>query len=368
MGNFISGASGRTQILSGALIVARDSLSPLDRQFLESLGFSRVIHYARTKEGIPHADLAEASVIWGSLYPSDIRSLAQAPRLRLIQLTNAGAERALQCPIWKEEASKDLWLANASGVHAVVIPQYFIATTLILFHKLQTQMLISQVEKRWTNGNEVAGGTLFIDELRGKTVGILGYGAIGRAAARLSAAFGANVIAANTSGRKKPYEGWTIPGTGDTFFSIPSAWYSTASPSSFAEFLHYTDVLLVALPSTPATRYILNEETLAHLQPTAIVVNIGRGDLVSTSALLAALDSGKLAGAALDVTDPEPLPTGHALFGRKNVIVTILHYIMSFSGRTNKYMQYARDILALNVERLRAGLKPVNSVDPQKGY
>ncbi|KIY48411.1 hypothetical protein FISHEDRAFT_25619, partial [Fistulina hepatica ATCC 64428] len=254
--------------------------------------------------------------------PNDIRSLAQAPRLRLVQLTNAGAEVALRCPIWKEEASKDVWLANSSGVHTVCVPQYFIATTLALFHKLQTQIVISQVEKRWINGDEVGGGTLFIDELRGKTVGILGYGAIGREAARLSVAFGADVITANSSGCKKPFEGWTVPGTGDADGSIPSAWYSTASPSSFAEFLHHTDVLLVALPSTPATRYILNEETLAHLQPTAIVVNIGRGDLVSTPALLAALDSGKLAGAALDVTDPEPLPVGHALFGRKNVIVT----------------------------------------------
>jgi phosphoglycerate dehydrogenase-like enzyme len=92
--------------------------------------------------------------------------------------------------------------------------QYFIATTLILFHRLQEQIVAGQVDKRWMPADEV-GGRMFIRELRGQTVGVLGYGHIGRESARLAHAFGANVIAATSDGVRKPQDGYIIPGTGD---------------------------------------------------------------------------------------------------------------------------------------------------------
>jgi phosphoglycerate dehydrogenase-like enzyme len=122
-------------------------------------------------------------------------------------------------------------------------------------------------------------------------------------------------------------------------------------------------VLLIALPSTPATRHIINAARLSQLKPSAVLVNIGRGDLVDTSALLHALDSGALAGAALDVTEPEPLPAGHPLFGRPDVIVT-----PHLGGRTEVYFERAADILAENVRRWREGAQLVNVVDRERGY
>lgn len=99
------------------------------------------------------------------------------------------------------------------------------------------------------------------------------------------------------------------------------------------------------------------------MKPSAVIVNVGRGDAIDTDALVAALDTGKLAGAALDVTSPEPLPDGHTLFGRKNVIIT-----PHLSGRGVKYPDVALDVLVTNLERLREGKELVNVVDPLRGY
>jgi phosphoglycerate dehydrogenase-like enzyme len=341
------------------LLVTGVPLSAVHRTKLEE-HFKTVLHWPRGSKEIVADDLTRADVIFG--FMPEIKRRDDVPNLKFVQLASAGAELALDNPLWKDETSKDIQLCNASGVHTFAIPQYFIATTLALFHQLQPQILISQNEKRWATDADIA-GQLFVRELRSCTVGVLGYGHIGREAARLSKAFGAKVVAATSDGMKKKQQGWAIEGTGDPDGSIPSQYYSTKDPASFASFLQATDVLLVALPSTPATRYILNDTTLAYLRPTSILVNIGRGDLISTPALLSALDSERLAGAALDVTDPEPLPTGHPLFGRKNVIVT-----PHLSGRTEKYFELALEILMENVKRYTKGDELVNLVDRKRGY
>jgi phosphoglycerate dehydrogenase-like enzyme len=99
------------------------------------------------------------------------------------------------------------------------------------------------------------------------------------------------------------------------------------------------------------------------MKDTAIVVNVGRGDAIDTEALVAALDAGKLGGVALDVTEPEPLPDAHTLYGRKNVIIT-----PHMSGRTERYSQLALNILTTNLERLKSGKELLNIVDVKRGY
>jgi phosphoglycerate dehydrogenase-like enzyme len=203
---------------------------------------------------------------------------------------------------------------------------------------------------------------------------------IGRECARLARAFRAKVIVANSSGKQKAQEGWIEEETGDpdgrrarflSFHcfaylclpSIPTAWYSSSDANSFASFLGRCDILLLALPSTTATRHILSAHTLADLPSHSLVVNVGRGDAIDTDALLRALDGGKLAGAALDVTDPEPLPDGHPLFGRRNVLLT-----PHMSGRTLEYWERALDIFEANLTRWRRGEEVWNRVDLERGY
>ena len=145
--------------------------------------------------------------------------------------------------------------------------------------------------------------------------------------------------------------------------SIPSAWYSTTDPSSFATFLSLSDVILLSLPSTPATTRIMNAKAIAYLKPSTILVNVGRGNAIDTDALVAAIDDGKIAGAVLDVTDPEPLPDGHTLFGRKNVIIT-----PHLSGFASNYQDRVVDILIANVDRYNEGQELLNVVDRDRGY
>ncbi|KAI0338150.1 hypothetical protein BDW22DRAFT_1338445 [Trametopsis cervina] len=328
--------------------------------------FTTVTHVPEFGLPVSAEQYAAADVIY-ALFIHGVKSANDVPNLKFLQLYRSGIDDLPSHPLIKDPKAKDIPIATAAGVHARAIPQYFIMTTLALFHRLQQQILISFNEKRWATSAELTGDPSVPFENRdfaGKTVGILGYGHIGRESARLAVAFGAKIIVATPSGTKKPASGFdVVPGTGDPDGSLPLAWYSSANPSSFTEFVAQSDVLLVAAPSTPATRKLLNAETLAALKPTSVIVNIGRGDIIDTDALVAALDAGKIAGAALDVTDPEPLPAGHTLFGRPNVIITPHR-----SGTAQGYFEHSFDVLMTNLQRLVEGKPLHNLVDIQKGY
>ncbi|KZT67620.1 hypothetical protein DAEQUDRAFT_383796 [Daedalea quercina L-15889] len=309
---------------------------------------------------VPDAEYRKATAIYGS--PVGLKRWEQVPNLKFVQLDSAGADGVVREKMWHEEGAERVVMATVAGVHMAPISQYFIMTTLALFHHLQEQILVSQVDKRWGKDAEF-GGRLFVQELKDKIVGVLGYGHIGRECARLSAAFGAKVLAATSDGQKKPQAGYVEEGMGDPDGSIPEGWFSTKDETSFREFLSKSDVLLLALPSTGATHHILSSTTLSHLPAHAIVVNIGRGDVIDTQALLKALDDKKLAGAALDVVEEEPLPDGHPLFGRKNVLLT-----PHLSGRTTMYFERGIQICAENLRRLREGEEVWNQVDFKRGY
>ncbi|KAI0086751.1 D-isomer specific 2-hydroxyacid dehydrogenase [Irpex rosettiformis] len=343
------------------LLVIGPPFSAKARQRL-SEHFSKITHIESNSEPVSDELYAEADVIYG--FPvNKIPSAKHVPRLKFIQLTSAGSELILASPFGKDPESKKIPILSASGVHTTAIPQHFIATTLMLFHHLQEQVVTSYVEKRWGGRIELLGENFGHRELSTQTVGFLGYGHIGRESARLAKAFGANIIVATPSGLKKAQEGYIIPGFGDPDGSIPSAWYSTNDLSSFTTFLSQSDVVLMSLPSTPATHHILNTTTIAHLKPSAVIVNVGRGDAIETNALIAALDQGRIAGAALDVTDPEPLPDGHTLYGRKNVILT-----PHLSGFAKDYYDHVVDILLANIRCYKEKKELLNVVERERGY
>ena len=197
--------------------------------------------------------------------------------------------------------------------------------------------------------------------------GILGYGAIGRQCAKVARALGMEVYAytlherATAESRKS--ETFTEPGMGDPEGVYPSKWFY--GKEHLNEFLSSgLDLLIITLPLTKETKYMISREQFSCLaKKKAYVSNIGRGPVINTDDLMAALDTGEIRGAALDVTDPEPLPKGHKLWSYKNVIITPHR-----SGCSTHYIERCFKILTYNLERRMQGKELVNKVNRSLGY
>lgn len=189
-----------------------------------------------------------------------------------------------------------------------------------------------------------------VGTLRGSTVAVVGAGGIGRAMIPALVALGAEVIAVNRSGR--PVTGPGIPG-GITV--VPADRLDTVWPVA--------DHVIVAAPATAATRHLIGSAELALLRPTSWVINVARGSLVDTDALVEALRAGTIGGAGLDVTDPEPLPEGHPLWELPNAIITP-HDSNPPQVRNTAFAAHVRE----NVVRFAAGRELLAPVDPGHGY
>lgn len=162
---------------------------------------------------------------------------------------------------------------------------------------------------------------------------------------------------------------WTPPGLGDPEGTIPTKWFSGGSTADLHAFLGSgLDLLVVSTPLTDQTKHILGREEFQLLAEKnghgkTFVSNVSRGGVLDTEALVEALETGLIRGAALDVTDPEPLPDGHALWGAKNVIIT-----PHVSGASVRYFERVVSILEENLGRLVEGRELVNKVDRERGY
>lgn len=330
--------------------------TPVDEALLE--GVRAVSPRVRVKQrvvqtaaDIDAADWREVEVLHttGAVFPRP----EQAPRLRWVQGYFAGADRALR---EGDELFKRVLLTTSSGVHMTVMAEYTLMMMLAHDHRL-AQLLAEQADHSWP----VHRGDLFsAGELRDKTVGILGYGSIGREVARLAKAFGMRVLAAKRDPAQRADNGWQIPGTGDPSGALPEMIYGLDALDAL---LPECDYVVVVLPLTPETRHVLNAHSLGRLKPTAFVVNIGRGALIDEPALIAALQAGQLGGAALDVFEKEPLPSTSPLWSLPNVILT-----PHISGWTTRYDQLAFQLFADNLRRYLAGEALYNQVDMALGY
>jgi phosphoglycerate dehydrogenase-like enzyme len=180
-----------------------------------------------------------------------------------------------------------------------------------------------------------------------------------------------DVIAYTASPRTTPESkkdtGYIVPRTGDPDGVIPSAWYSGLDKASLHNFLSQDiDVLLIAVPLTDETRHFLGKEEFEILgKKNAFIVNIARGSIVVQDELIAALKKkeGGLRGAALDVTDPEPLNKDSELWDMENVTVT-----PHVSGMGTMYLERSFEILERNLTLLEQGKKLINVVDRKRGY
>lgn len=175
----------------------------------------------------------------------------------------------------------------------------------------------------------------------------------------------AYTLNARTTPESRRDHSYFPPGLGDADGILPQKWFSGGSTSDLHAFLGSDlDLLVVALPLTPATKGLISKPELEVLgKKKTFLSNIARGPIVDTDALYDALEGEVIRGAALDVTDPEPLPDGHKLWKAKNVIIT-----PHISGASTSYDERVFEILKINLERLGAGEEFMNRVNKKSGY
>jgi len=269
-------------------------------------------------------------------FPHDL--LAKAPRLRWFQQWGAGADWLLRHP---EAVELDFVLTNASGVHAVPISEHILAF-LLAFARGLHRSVRAQDRREWSEMN--GRGTIF--ELAGKTMVLIGVGAIGQRTALLASALGMRVWGV----RRYP----TVPAPG------VAAMYGR---DQLLDLLPEANFVVLAVPLTHETQGMIGERELRAMKPTSIIVNIGRGGTIQESALIRALEEGWIAGAGLDVFETEPLPAASPLWKMDNVIITS-HY----AGITPHYHARALEIFLDNLQRYRAGEPLRNVVNKRLGY
>jgi phosphoglycerate dehydrogenase-like enzyme len=234
--------------------------------------------------------------------------------------------------------------------------QYVLTQILVWAHRVPNWFKYKQT-KNWPKNRWE---TFVPQELHGKTVGILGYGSIGRELARLLKPFGCKILVTKRDARQLIDSGYNELGSGDPKGDLPDRVYpSEATRSVVAE----CDFVVITLPLTERTHYLFDEEMLKAMKPSAFLVNVGRGAIVKEADLVRGLKKGWLAGAGLDVYEEEPLPDNSPLWNMENVILT-----PHVSGFTPHYDERATDIFAENLRRYLAGEPLLNLVDRQEGY
>lgn len=260
------------------------------------------------------------------------RDLARrAPCLRWIQSTSAGVEGLV--PLLPPGVA----LTNASGVHGPKGGEYALAALLMLHHRVP-HFVTRQRERRWD--------PLFSDCIAGKTVVVVGVGAIGEAVARLARRFGLRVLGVRRGGR-------------------PSRWVDEmVGPRELDRVFPRADFVVVTLPLTPETRGLVGRRELDLLPRHAGLVSLGRAAVVDHDALADKLERGELSGAVVDVLPEEPLPRGSRLWGTPNLILSP-HCAVDDAAQ---YVPRCLEIFFDNLGRYLARRPLRNRVDPALGY
>ena len=285
------------------------------------------------------AELASAEVvIGGGLNP---RTFPHARVLKWVQTTSAGVSHLL----FPELVKSPVVVTNGRGLYAVPMAEHLLAMMLALVRKI-SRARDYQREKRWGQ-DEIWRETPTIDELPGKTFGIVGFGSIGRELAIRSNAMGMRVLAL----RRQP-DDVVFEGVGEI-----------RGPESLAWLVSQCDFVADCLPETERTRSLFDKTVFSQMKPGAYFLNVGRGKTVDEPALIQALESGHLAGAGLDVTAEEPLPEDSPLYRIPSVVLT-----PHISGGSARFWDRASDLFTENLSRYFERKPLLNLVDKQEGY
>ncbi len=276
--------------------------------------------------------LPKADALYGGSPREDM--LDRCAKLRWIHMRSAGVDRYFP----QQLAQRGIALTNGSGAYDIPIAEHVFAMALSLTRQINLHIR-NQLEKRWERGDRPA-------DLYGKNLGVYGMGSIGTRVAQIGAAFGMKAYGVARRGRSKPD-------------FAEALW----TPDRLDDLLRLSDLFVVCLPLTNATRNCVGAREFGLMKQTALFFNIGRGATVNAAALTRALTEGQIAGAGLDVTNPEPLPVESPLWDMPNVILT-----PHVSGSSAVSAERGEEIAIENIRRFAAGEPLLNLVDPQHGY
>lgn len=279
----------------------------------------------------PYDDcLSEAEVIWGLIEEDDFK---RATSLKWVHQPGIGVERHMY-PAFKQS---DVVLTNAKGLAATQIPEHAFALLFALTRRVLDQHDFMK-RKHWER--------IPCFEMAGKTMGIVGLGSIGTGLAVRAHAFGMRILAVDPEPIEKP----------DFVERLEK-------PEWIGEMMAQSDVVVSCCPITPESHRVVSADAIGRLKPTAYFVNISRGKVVDEEALIYALQSGRIAGAGLDVTYDEPLPEDSPLWDMPNVILT-----SHSAGASDVGMERSAELFLDNLDRHLKGEELRNVVDKQKGY
>jgi phosphoglycerate dehydrogenase-like enzyme len=349
-------AGGGNLPLENVKIVTTEEFLPHDVEKLHSYSPTLNLKQCRSWEEFHH-EVVDAHVIYADFKREDF---ARAKQLRWIQTRAAGVWELV---IWPELVESPVVLTNMQRIYSPGISETAIGFVLALAHglnkyALQTSrhewhpvddaFMNAMSERRFSNGRDQPWNlTDNLREVSGYTMGLVGFGGIGTDTAyRAHYGFGMKILAVDPKPLPKPT--WVAE-----LHAVD--WLPKMVPQ--------VDVLVCAAPHTNLSERMLNESIFRAMKRTAYFINMSRGTLVDTPALVQALKEGWIAGAGLDVTDPEPLPPDHPLWTAGNVIIT-----SHTSGHSDESIVRARDLFCENVRRYVNGLPLLHVVDKVRGY
>lgn len=284
---------------------------------------------------LPAEQAGDYEVLYAPPMPELIQSASQ---LKWFCSCYAGVDAIVDDNLYP---NPDVLLSNSAGSYGLTISEHILMVLLMLLRRMPE--IQQTMDKRgWEN----------VDSMRsiyGSAITIMGTGDIGTNFARRAKALGAA----------------TVRGVRRTQKPCDAAFDEIYTTSQLEQVLPRTEILVMALPSTPETEGILTRERIALLPPDAIVVNVGRGNAIDQDALMNALNAGRIAGAALDVVMPEPLPADHPLWDTKNLLLTPHIAGQSTLPRT---VDLNVSLFCEDLENYAAGRPLAHLVDRHQGY
>ena len=303
------------------------------RRYLETIGKDMHFTYAYRKEGATREMVEQADYILGNV---KAEYLPQARHLKLLQLDSAGADEYVQPNVLPAGVK----LCNATGAYGLTIAEYLLGVVFALKKKL-TLYEDNRKKQRWHDEGMVT-------NIAGSRTLILGLGDIGDTFARKMNALGSKVTGIRRSPADKP--------------EYLEGLYQM---DALEKQLPCADIVVCTLPGTAETFHLLDERKIRLMNPSAILINIGRGSLIPTQDLVRVLEDGVIAGAAIDVAEQEPLPEDSPLWNAPNLILTP-HVAGNY--HTQDILDKAVKIAGENFQAFLEGRSLQNEVDFVTGY